>query len=309
MTEEQKPSFKRSFFTTAIVVAVCAIALFFYKKDKKKKEYDYYAYFNEVKGLARSSEVQINGVRVGKISDVQLTEERTLKVVITTKEGIELPEGTIASLASGGMTGDKVVRLLPGKSTTMLPDKSTLITNFDTSVLPMSVRITPMLKTAKIMLRGSDSALRAFNLFMQSGLISNTASDLIYLEKETRSYATLSEKANANSAKIASQIHDASESTRKAAENFKDVGSKISNAEQSTQKPANKNFVANVKSLQTSFASLGNTFTKMNKTAMINEKKGYSSTNASLDTLNKSMKSTYDDPPGFTIFGSSKKKK
>ncbi len=314
MAEQQKQSLTLRITITLAFIAICAVVFYFYKKDKKQDEYDYYAYFNDVKGLAPSSEVQINGVRVGKISDVEFTEQRTLKVIITTQKGIQLPEGTVASLSSGGMTGDKIVKLLPGKGPAILPDKSTLVTNLDTSVLPMSVRITPMIEATKFMLRSSDSALTNFNLFMRSGLISSTAAYLIHIEKETRSYAVLSEKVNANSSEIARQIRDAGESSSKMANNFKDVGTKIKQAEQSTQSLANKNLVANVKQLQSTFAALGNSFGKMNKSEgslgkLVNDKKGYNSTSSSLDTLNSNMKATYDDPPGFTIFGSSKKKK
>lgn len=313
MADQQKQNLTLRITITLAFIAICAVVFYFYKKDKKQDEYDYYAYFNDVKGLASSSEVKINGVRVGKISDVELTKQRTLKVTITTQKGIQLPEGTVASLSSGGMTGDKIVKLLPGKGSTILPDKSTLVTNLDTSVLPMSVRITPMLEATKFMLRSSDSALTNFNLFVSSGLISSTAAYLIHIEKETRGYALLSEKANANSGKIAAQIREAGESSRKMADDFKGIGTKLKNAEQSTQNIANKNLVANVKQLQNTFVTLGNSLSKLNKSEgtlgkLVNDKNSYNSTSSSLDTLNSNMKATYDDPPGFTIFGSSKKK-
>lgn len=313
MADQQKQSLTLRITITLAFIAICAVVFYFYKKDKKRDEYDYYAYFNDVKGLASSSEVQINGVRVGKISDVELTKQRILKVTITTQKGIQLPEGTVASLSSGGMTGDKIVKLLPGKGSAILPDKSTLVTNLDTSVLPMSVRITPMLEATKFMLRSSDSALTNLNLFVRSGLISSTAAYLIHIEKETRGYALLSEKANASSGKIAAQISEAGESSRKMADDFKGIGNKLKNAEQSTQNIANKNLVANVKQLQNTFVTLGNSLSKLNKSEgtlgkLVNDKNSYNSTNSSLDTLNSNMKATYDDPPGFTIFGSSKKK-
>lgn len=308
MSEEKKKNLTSAIVRTVIFIAVGIAVYYFIRNDKKQKEYDYYAYFNDVKGLARSSEVQINGVRVGKITDVQLTEQRTLKVVITTKEGVQLPEGTVASLASGGMTGDKIVKLIPGKGPS-LPDKATLITNLDTSVLPLEVRITPMLKTAKLMLRGTDSALHTFDVFLRAGLISSTVADLIYLEKETQGYAKLSEQYNRKSDEIVASINDADRSVSDAANNFKDVGAKISNAEQSTANIARRDLAGNVKSLQRSFASLGKTFSRMNASDAVNDKKAYNSTSGSLDTLNRNMQATYNDPPGFTIFGSSKKKK
>ncbi len=307
MSEKQKKNFTSTLISTAIFIAIGIAVYYFIRNDKKQKEYDYYAYFHDVKGLARSSEVQINGVRVGKITDVQLTTERMLKVVITTKEGVQLPQGTVASLASGGMTGDKIVKLLPGKGPS-LPDKATLITNLDSSVLPLEVRITPMLKTAKFMLRGTDSALRTFNVFLRSGLISSTVADLIYLEKETRSYAKLSDRYNTKSDEIVADINAANKSVTEVANDFNNVGAKLKNAEQSLSNTANKDLVGNVKSLQSSFASLGKTFSKLNSSSAANDRKTYTNTSSSLDTLNSNMQETYKDPPGFTIFGSSKKK-
>ncbi|RYE23448.1 MAG: MCE family protein [Sphingobacteriales bacterium] len=314
MAEETKSNLKARIITTVIFVAACIIAFSIMKRNKKRREYDYYAYFNDVAGLARSSQVQINGVRVGKITDVQITEDRRLKVIITTVEGVELPEGTIASLASGGLTGDKIVKLLPGKGPGILPDKATLVTNLDTSVLPMSARIKPLMKTAKVMLRGSDSILRAFNLFMSSGLVANTANDLIYLEKETKSFSLLSEKYNTQTGDLAKQIDDANRSTASAAKNFKDLSAKIKDAEQSTRNTANKDLVSNVKQLQGNIQSLNKNLKKLNSAddrlgKLVSDKKDYGDVSGSLGTLNANLQSTYDDPPGFTIFGSSKKKK
>jgi phospholipid/cholesterol/gamma-HCH transport system substrate-binding protein len=252
----QTPDLKTRIITTAILILIGAGIFYFVKKNKMAREHDYFAYFYDVKGLQPSSPVQIKGVRVGKIAGIEIQEDK-LKVTITTQKGIDIPEGTVAELASGGMTGDKIVNLIPGKGPAMLPDQSTLITRLDTALLPLSVRITPMLNTAKFMLRSTDSSLTAFNYLLNAKLIRTTASTLIYLDEEMKGYAKLSANVNHNIDGIASSINSAARSTRELQAKNGEISNTINSADSNTRKLANRPLIEDVKKLQASIKGLG----------------------------------------------------
>jgi ABC-type transport system involved in resistance to organic solvents, periplasmic component len=304
----QKSDLKTRIITTALLIIAGAVVFYFVKKNKMAKEHDYFAYFYDVKGLQPSSPVQINGVRVGKIAGIELLEDR-LKVTITTKKGIDIPTGTVAELASGGMTGDKIVNLIPGKGPEMLPDQSTLITKLDTALLPLSVRITPMLNMAKFMLRSTDSSLTAFNYLLNAKLIGSTASTLIYLDEELQSYAKLSASVNHNIDGIVNSINSAAQSTRELQAKNSDINATIKSADSNTRKLANRQLGEDVKKLQASIKGLGDSWVNMNKSQSLTDKNSYNSISSNLKNMDTSIKETMKDPPGFVIFGSSKKKK
>lgn len=304
----QTPDLKTRIISTIIFIAIAGGIYYYVKRNKNAREHDYYAYFADVKGLQPSSAVQINGVRVGKIADIELLNNR-LKVTVTTKKGIILPEGTVAELASGGMSGEKIVNLMPGNSPNLLPDESTLITKIDTSLLPLSVRITPILNTAKFMLRSTDSSLTAFNHFLNARLIGSTASTLIYLDEETKSYAALSASVNNNIDGIVNSIHSAAQSARELQAKNGEIDATIQNADSSTRKLANRQLGEDVKKLQASIKGLGDSWSGINKGKGLTDKASYNNTSAGLANLDTSIKETMKDPPGFVIFGSNKKKK
>ncbi len=68
------------------------------------------AMFNNVSGLADQTPVRLAGVRIGNVASITLQGNRAL-VRIHLKPGITLPASTRASLAGGGLMGEKFVAL------------------------------------------------------------------------------------------------------------------------------------------------------------------------------------------------------
>jgi phospholipid/cholesterol/gamma-HCH transport system substrate-binding protein len=76
------------------------------------------ARFKSVEGVAKDSQVQMAGIRIGKVRDIQYDPEAGKAVVVmeindTYKNAI--PEGSRISLKSKGILGDKFVVIEPGK--------------------------------------------------------------------------------------------------------------------------------------------------------------------------------------------------
>ena len=110
-----------------VLVVIILVVGGYYLMRNMREGNKYVAYFGNVQGLQHSSPVLVKGVRVGKIGDIDLSGER-VKVIITMTEDMAIPKGTIAFLASGGLTGDKQIRLDMGPGPETLPDGSQLNT-------------------------------------------------------------------------------------------------------------------------------------------------------------------------------------
>jgi phospholipid/cholesterol/gamma-HCH transport system substrate-binding protein len=116
------------------ILAVVSFALlylgfnFLKGSDFFSTEKEYYVLYEDVQGMVVSSQVAINGMKVGQVKNVDLIQDQGVKVKVTFVVGknVELPEGTTAMLASDGLLGGKLIRLELGKSSKILVEKSTI---------------------------------------------------------------------------------------------------------------------------------------------------------------------------------------
>ena len=79
--------------------------------------YDLVASFRSVEGVRAGSEVRLGGVRIGTVGAVTLDPE-TLRAELRLRirDGVVLPEDTLATVATEGLLGGAFVELLPGGS-------------------------------------------------------------------------------------------------------------------------------------------------------------------------------------------------
>ena len=74
------------------------------------------ASFNSVSGLRPGAEVEIAGVRVGRVKDIRLNDRQQAVVQLQLGSNVHLTDDVIASVKTSGLIGDKYVSLEPGGS-------------------------------------------------------------------------------------------------------------------------------------------------------------------------------------------------
>ena len=77
--------------------------------------YNVTATFSTTGGLQRGAEVEIAGVRVGRVENIAL-EDYEAVVTLSIDSSIELQEDAIASIKTRGLIGEKYIRITPGGS-------------------------------------------------------------------------------------------------------------------------------------------------------------------------------------------------
>ncbi|MCE7042920.1 MlaD family protein [Dyadobacter sp. CY312] len=115
-------------------MAIVAIVMLYFGfhilkgSDVFSRTYTYYVVYDNIDGLTASNPVLLNGLNVGRVQGIKLLQERqnTLLVTLDIQKTVALPEGTIATLADGGLLGGKVIHLVIGKSGKLLADNDTL---------------------------------------------------------------------------------------------------------------------------------------------------------------------------------------
>jgi phospholipid/cholesterol/gamma-HCH transport system substrate-binding protein len=82
--------------------------------------YSVYADFPSVAGLKLGDPVEIAGVKVGRVEQMGLSEDRA-RLNLRIQDGVKLQEDVIASVRARGLIGDKFVLITPGASDKIIP--------------------------------------------------------------------------------------------------------------------------------------------------------------------------------------------
>jgi phospholipid/cholesterol/gamma-HCH transport system substrate-binding protein len=91
------------------------------------KTYTLTARFTSVSGLREGANVEMGGVRIGKVEKIYLDKSSYEAVVeIDVLQNLRLQEDSIASVRSRGIIGDKYIRIAPGGSENVLSPGETI---------------------------------------------------------------------------------------------------------------------------------------------------------------------------------------
>jgi phospholipid/cholesterol/gamma-HCH transport system substrate-binding protein len=94
----------------------------------KPETYTVKARFTSVSGLKEGGVVELAGVKVGKVANIELDPQAYEAVVaLDVNTGVELQEDTVASIRTAGIIGDRFVKLSPGGSDLILEDGDEII--------------------------------------------------------------------------------------------------------------------------------------------------------------------------------------
>ena len=77
------------------------------------KQYPLSARFANISGLKEGAEVEIAGVKVGKVSNIKLDEYEAF-VELMINPDVQIQEDSIASVRTSGIIGDKYIKIKPG---------------------------------------------------------------------------------------------------------------------------------------------------------------------------------------------------
>ncbi len=101
-----------------LVVAGLFLAFAYDTADiKSVSGYPVSAAFSKVGGLDNGADVRISGIKVGSVSSQNLDPQTYQAIVqMTILPSVQLPQDTVASVASDGLLGGKYIKLEPGRA-------------------------------------------------------------------------------------------------------------------------------------------------------------------------------------------------
>ena len=122
----------------------------------------YYATFEKVDGLQKSSSVTVNGFVVGLVSDIQFATKQLdqLVVEIGVKKSFQIPDNSVMMI-TGDMLGSKSIVLQLGDSKTMVEDGGTLPGNMAPDLIgSITNKLLPLADNADKLMISVDSLIR-----------------------------------------------------------------------------------------------------------------------------------------------------
>ncbi len=145
----------------------------------------YYVVYNNTNGIIKSTQVLINGFKIGQVEEVDLLnpgDASKILVTIAVDGSIKMPKGTTAQISSTDLLGTKALQLRLGTGSTILQPRDTLDASVEEGLAEtINNLVSPLKEKSEQVLATLDRVLQSMNsIFDSTGTakLSNGVDDL-----------------------------------------------------------------------------------------------------------------------------------
>jgi len=299
---------KARFWIPAIIVVAAAGYYFSNQQNLFSNKHHYYGHYSDVRGLQESSPVFLKGVKVGTVDEIDLNIKEKVRVVFAIDPDLQLRKGTKAIISAGDVNGSKTIRLEPGTGPFLKPG-ATLLASFDSTMAEsFNARITPTIRTGKVLLHTADSALDQFNHLIRQSWGEETRQIFSGLHHALNKASSVSGTANQKVQQSQQIVNNLDNLTANPGEKISSVNRSLANAEGNTADAAKNNFKEDVRALGKSINELSSSFARAKQNKMLSDTQTYHSLSRALDTFNRDTRNYMQHPPPFINLGFGGKK-
>ncbi len=180
---------------TIVAVALLVLGFNFLKGKSLFKSGNYlYAKYADIKGLAPSNAVYINGFQIGSVSEVESANNTVTEILVTIKltKPFDIPNNSTASINSNPL-GSPSIEIDLGNSRTYYKNNDTIATNNNPGMLgTITNKLAPVADQVTQTLHSLDSLLKNFNTILDPSTRGNLQSVIGNLSSATASLVTTS---------------------------------------------------------------------------------------------------------------------
>jgi phospholipid/cholesterol/gamma-HCH transport system substrate-binding protein len=279
-----------------------------------------YAIYDDAKGLTPSSFVQIHGVTVGSVKDIQLSKKYANKVEVqfTLTTDVKIPADTKAMIVSSDLLGNKAMSLELGSSPELAKDGAVLATQVEVGMLdkfaktgdridPLVANIDGTITDAKTAIRTIDATVGNFNGLVTDRTKQSVQSSVDGLQVSVKDFNALSAELAAQRTKIGSTVSALEAFAKNLNANSNAITATMNNVKATTDKLAAADITSVVNNLKTTLAQLDATIAKVNNNEgtagmLINDKKLYNDLAGSLHSLDALLADMKANPSRYVSF-------
>lgn len=296
-----KTEFKVGLFGLLVLVILFFGIKFLKGSDIFQRENVYYATYNDVSGMLVSSNVFINGLRVGYVKEITTTNERADNFVVafTVRSDIKIPEDSKILLFSSDLLGSKALKLQLGNSSKTISDGDTIKSDKELGMLDnLGANISPMMNNLDSILSSLNNILNIQNQNSLQNTIANIETTTERLGNITTNLDNLMSSEKTKLAKII-------ENTESITSNLKDNNQRLTNIIQNVDNIVDSAAKANIGS---TLIETGKSIERLNSVLgviekgkgnvglLINDEELYKSLDNSAKNLNKLIEDIKENP-------------
>lgn len=160
-----KFNIKREFKVGVLIVA-CLVFFYWGFSFLKGRNYlssnrIFYAKYEQVNGLVDANYIMINGVQVGRVSDISFIDNNGgVLVTFSVENDIKIPRNSMARIYNSDVLGSKAIEIVLGDSTVLAQSGDTLRSMIQPSISEeVSYQMLPLKAKAESLMASLDSAL------------------------------------------------------------------------------------------------------------------------------------------------------
>jgi phospholipid/cholesterol/gamma-HCH transport system substrate-binding protein len=235
-----------------LVVLILAAAYwgfnFLKANDIFNKQNNYFIVYERIDGLNVSSPVTINGYKVGQVTDIQLTQNKKIEllITITTSSEYQIPVSSVARIYSMDLMGTKGIEIEFSESNQFHADNDTLIGTMEQSLKDqVNMQMLPIKNQAEELMKEMESAIAVvkyiFNEETRQNLHNSFASikkTVEYLENSSQNLDSIMSGQKTRiarileySERITHNLSDNSEAITNLIQNLSDVSDSLAKAD------------------------------------------------------------------------------
>lgn len=158
----------------------------------------FYAVYNDVEGLSPSSEVTINGLKVGQVTNIDfLNSKGQLLVTFTVKSDFAFSENSVAEIYGGNIIGGKSLAIIPkyNQNVGMAESGDTLVGKKEEGIMELvNDRLTPLQEKIENTIVSADSMVTAIAEILNDTTRQNIRGTFKNLDATVASFRTTAEE-------------------------------------------------------------------------------------------------------------------
>ena len=233
-------------------MSVIAMALFIFGYNFLKGENllensrTFYAVYDQVEGLSSSSSVTLNGLQVGKVTDIEILPNTKILVTLSINNDFPFSKSSVAEIYGGNLIGGKTIGIIPNlDDPNVAQPNDTLKSEIEEGLLELvNDQLKPLQEKLEGVVSSVDTITNSVNYIIDEKSreelkrsISSLSISMSNLAKVTESAEQLLDNNSENITKTLQNFSDASEKINTITDSISEVGfvDMINNLEQTIQ--------------------------------------------------------------------------
>lgn len=206
-------------------------------KDIFSNNNTYYAVYEQINGIQKSSAIMIKGFEVGVVSNISYDLNKNDKIVLefNIKSKYNIPKNSKARIFSSSILGDKSVEIELGNSDEFLKDFDTLYSEMDPGLLEIAGSEFEQLKQkASVIISDVQAVMANINLLLSEQNQANISTTLSNLAQTSGSLNNIVAAERENIKQIIANVNTATESLKSIAPKIDKIAGDVAHITDST---------------------------------------------------------------------------